>query len=1215
MENNLIENRKAIPVIGMVSSGKSTFLNSLLGIDVLEAKDNITTKFVCIIRYNSKLQSPKFYHVILKENQNSNDYNYYKEGEEAEGLENIKKMISSINSNNKESDSEPNYINLFYVLETPIQNIENKDFLSKYDFYDIPGLNEFIKEQKTQSGNILNENEEEKKEDNEENDEEDDEEKTQNLSEAPTGNTIKVNKGFDDDINDTPKEDMKYIRGLFQYFKNKIDFGILVIDTEKHYKPQNIQIIEELHKIIEMKFENFLFVLNKIDKAEDREETIFLCRSFFINHIDTNIFNLENNVFVAIDSLQLKNEFLLKNDFECYFKYYFNKYYEKYVNIKTPTPNSTLKEEEKIGACSFIDFLNDKMTENIKEDPREYLENLAQNVSKKELKIVEEIYEKIKNAQNQQIDFGIDLNQEENEEEEEEHDSIISLKAFYEIFKKKIMIPEYSEGVKQILNFFNDFSNQNNDTPGIENNIKKVTEEEEAISKFRLIFEGLKKYEITNGEKENIIELLGLDLKRLEKIIYNKRRIYIPFIGISSAGKSTILNCIVGHYIFPESKVECTTRGIIVKHSFDGKTELYETDIDPSCDYYIFKERDLKPICAQYNVVNYLRSLNNVYSNNQKKHFFILKTPIKLFDILGLSNDLKERISFIDLPGGDTDKNAMNQYVGGGEETVYQKLIHISTSFCFVNKGRSIHLNENAGLLNRLYKKSKMYNKDHSSNSHILTEQEFLKNCLFIINDFGDLSKEEKDISKIQNEISKILYPNQQNKEMNNYINATIFNAKKYSSFLEISKNYTDLNYLFYSLFLEYNKIQKDRMKLKFHKDSNFVKFCLTKIKERISQTLTIDDKCKCDDEFFNKVNLILNMYETNLGNKIEKKDNICKRKIANILFYFKNNLKQIKFYEESNCEQFFSFIHNQILNSDILLKRKYFEYLSESFKYLDKFFNQDFSEKKIIKSEDLNRLKNDVQRIFEDIFNKYKFEDLFLITKTKIVDYLNNKKKKSKELMLEYNNNVNKAVESFTPEIQIELDNFKKKLEKMILNLNDEIEAQKKYIKEILQKSVENYNKIESEGNFKYNEVNNSFLETLYNNLGIVNSLVAGGIGAGIMIGILGLGIIPGVGTVISAVGALSIFVIGFLAGPSREKKFKNTIDKMKKNIENGFDDQCWNLLYTIKKLKKKLIESYKREIGICSFKLNEDEQKDFEEKKEYYFRIKKILFLTPEN
>ena len=40
----------SIPVIGKISSGKSTFLNSLLGIDCLESSSKITTKFICIIR-------------------------------------------------------------------------------------------------------------------------------------------------------------------------------------------------------------------------------------------------------------------------------------------------------------------------------------------------------------------------------------------------------------------------------------------------------------------------------------------------------------------------------------------------------------------------------------------------------------------------------------------------------------------------------------------------------------------------------------------------------------------------------------------------------------------------------------------------------------------------------------------------------------------------------------------------------------------------------------------------------------------------------------------------------------------------------------------------------------------------------------------------------------------------------------------------------------
>ena len=56
---NEIKDTFSIPVIGMISSRKSTFLNSLLRIDLLETKDDVTTKFVCIIRHNSKLKTTK----------------------------------------------------------------------------------------------------------------------------------------------------------------------------------------------------------------------------------------------------------------------------------------------------------------------------------------------------------------------------------------------------------------------------------------------------------------------------------------------------------------------------------------------------------------------------------------------------------------------------------------------------------------------------------------------------------------------------------------------------------------------------------------------------------------------------------------------------------------------------------------------------------------------------------------------------------------------------------------------------------------------------------------------------------------------------------------------------------------------------------------------------------------------------------------------------
>jgi len=144
MSEQKIEERRGIIVIGMISSGKSTFLNSLLGITYLESKDDVTTKFVTIIRYNENLKEPKLYHLkVIKEgdsleskeniinidNKKEKDNYYYfvKDGEESIGEENIIKRIENINKEEKES-KEPKYENLFYMLETNIINIENKEF-------------------------------------------------------------------------------------------------------------------------------------------------------------------------------------------------------------------------------------------------------------------------------------------------------------------------------------------------------------------------------------------------------------------------------------------------------------------------------------------------------------------------------------------------------------------------------------------------------------------------------------------------------------------------------------------------------------------------------------------------------------------------------------------------------------------------------------------------------------------------------------------------------------------------------------------------------------------------------------------------------------------------------------------------------------------------------------------------------------------------------
>ena len=446
MSEQKIEERRGIIVIGMISSGKSTFLNSLLGITYLESKNDITTKFVTIIRYNENLKEPKFYHlkVIQEENSSENKENiniinlddkkekdnyYYfvKDGEESIGEENIIKRIEEINKKEKDS-KEPKYENLFYMLETNITNIENKEFLKTHDFYDIPGLNEYIVSDKKEEKKV-----EEKKEDNKNNS------RGQQIEES--------------------HEDMRYIKGIFQFLKKKIEREIIIFSSETYYKPQNLQIIKDIKKELDIPLYNNLVILNKIDICNDREETISNCQQFFVNNIDSNIFNIFKCVFVPLNSMQFKNEILMKNNYENYYLYYYNKYIEKYIRIKE-------EDSKKIKKIPFVEFIINELTEGKKkEEKKEYINKLINNFDDDNLNIIKQVYEKVKNNSNDTIDYGINFDVDE-DDDEDDNQSLIIMKAFYQNFEEKINIPNYSEDVQKILDYFKNF--KDNDSSNME---------------------------------------------------------------------------------------------------------------------------------------------------------------------------------------------------------------------------------------------------------------------------------------------------------------------------------------------------------------------------------------------------------------------------------------------------------------------------------------------------------------------------------------------------------------------------------------------------------------------------------------------------------------------------------------------------------------------------------------------------------------------------
>ena len=127
-----------IPTIGVISSGKSTFLNALLGIDVLETDVATVTEFILFIKHNPE-KKYLLQKISLKEGE-KNSVMYKKEGEIISGERDIKEKIKALNKefNNKNVETKE----LLYMLEIPILAIDNQFLLNNYCFIDLPGLNE-----------------------------------------------------------------------------------------------------------------------------------------------------------------------------------------------------------------------------------------------------------------------------------------------------------------------------------------------------------------------------------------------------------------------------------------------------------------------------------------------------------------------------------------------------------------------------------------------------------------------------------------------------------------------------------------------------------------------------------------------------------------------------------------------------------------------------------------------------------------------------------------------------------------------------------------------------------------------------------------------------------------------------------------------------------------------------------------------------------------
>ena len=718
-----IEPRKIVPIAAKISAGKSFLLNVIYNIDFLECKAGIGTKFINIIRYNPSIDQPCFYHLKIEKYEENFIFKKDSKYETKFGKEDI--INENKNLNQKLADSpEINYEEIFYMTElNEVEFIKDKEYLLTHDLCDVPGLSEYQETKTKENKKLVYENDFEKK-----------------LLEGVEKFGIVYNKSQELNMNDKEQKNIEntekeqddiyyevdiekertYLSEVFKIIKNYIDGIIIVLSTENYYHEENFEIIAKLRKVTNKEIKNCLIILNKIDLSQNPIDDINRCKGLFIQKFPKcKTFNINLNTFIPLSAFKLKNELLMRKSFIHLLKYHFYNYLPFVLNEKGPEGKSFIDYLKNI----IFNGVNGITNEKIKEEVNELNKDKNINIINDQIKqVIRELKERYK-ADN--IILGIeekDLNYNDEEEDEDDDDSdelksTEIIKMIYLFYKRQKLIPPISEETNKLLNYFtvekDNFNETNNEIKGSDNSeLNKLNEN--LINEFESFAHEMKDSKMKDEKINNLINEIAELIKFLK--IYNV--IFIPFLGPSNAGKSTIINGIIGKDILPTKLNECTKRGILIRYSNSDDICIYKSDFIQKNDifgkinYWFRSNLETDLIGKGEDVVkNTLNSLNCDYNDKEKDSFYYIKTRIKLFDDMGLNDSLKNMIYFIDFPGfGTGNRNIFES------KNIYMKVMSICNSFIFVVRNSVIKENTCQSKLKEIFDLAKEGKKNYFLN-------------------------------------------------------------------------------------------------------------------------------------------------------------------------------------------------------------------------------------------------------------------------------------------------------------------------------------------------------------------------------------------------------------------------------------------------------------------------------------------------------------------
>ena len=849
--------RFSIPVIGQISSGKSTLLNILLNLnDSLQVQSNTTTRFVCIIRHNKELKDKKakIYTVKFIERADLKDQtNEIKKCYNFEKNEYIDEDIKIVIEKRNKELAGKNLLNrpenYFYIIENyiPFFSGENEKYADYFEFLDIPGLNE---------------------------------------------------------NSDNLEEDNIYYKKVLPLIINNVIFSLFIFDIQNYKNAVNSTALYKKYlKMLNSRIKDFfddkkvlndiekksIYILNKIDLRKDDLQKE---RENFDKYLEFNLnVNLEDKKILL---LSLRDINLEKHKFEN-FKSYLN-----YV-IKAPKFKKSfilnLKEKMQKDFSITISIPDD--IENDEDEP--FLNELQKNIENNRFldgltKKQYEYFEKLFNSNNI-------IKNEENKNFEQL--VTIVLKSIDSIFKSFIDI----KNIEKLVKIFED--NFAKEQKLVNKNLKKPKIEPEKILKDKnwhkslqilgTIFNDLKLMEPEHEFIKNMYE----NYKNTIKYIYEDYKYRILFLGGRASGKSSIMNSLIGNNLdlIPLSSNDYLTKIILIIRYVDNIDDigLYQTNFGKhnNCSqFYFFNKEDLV-VEGKENIRNKLIELNKEAEKSNQILSFILETPIEFLDDYIVDDNKKKQIEFIDLPGINTQNEIL-------ENDFLINLIKYSELFLFVNE-KNLVQEENKVIIEKFFKA-------------IIRDKNLfnINSIIFIANQIDEVAeiKNKETLNIIMDDFSKEinkLFQDIISKDWNNYLKLSKIADTKEKI---ICTYFSSQNYKTFKNRIDYEKLLECILN---DSEGKNIKNILKKVK--INIRACIENKNDYDSSAQNTNDVMLNkfssLFEKYNYNKEEIQTNYEDIKEASKIFlYLKSKPENIKY--NFNFTDFLNKIKDNILKEKI---------------------------------------------------------------------------------------------------------------------------------------------------------------------------------------------------------------------------------------------------------------------------------------------------------